>query len=214
MTTQTELIKKVRAYAVENYNAGWDVIVEAFDDAELGELIAGAEDYPAALAKAADGIGIWREREAEQAESRPTDTTMDQVEEVARLARRLGRPEAGLISQRIIGDDRHVHVAVLASPEQADRLIAAFREAVEARKWTVEVSAGGRDATDLIEPHGDTLKETTDAAKALLARVIDGAEISDGSAIIYKRLKGGEPTRDRAIYAYAEAGEIKFQIGA
>ena len=84
------------------------------------------------------------------------------------------------------------------------------------RKWTATVSVAGQDVTDLLDQSyppnwadgtglSDTLKEVTDAAVALAARLIREEYGSDASVTLYKQLaKDPEPVRDRSLYVYRD----------
>ena len=56
MTTMTtdQKVAAVKAHALRNYNRGWDVIVEAYTDQEIGDLTAKARS-----ARGAVGIMAW-----------------------------------------------------------------------------------------------------------------------------------------------------------
>jgi hypothetical protein len=59
------LIKAVREYAVANYNTGaWDIIVEAYTDSELAELVHKCRTGAGAIAKVAKVVGLYAERRA------------------------------------------------------------------------------------------------------------------------------------------------------
>jgi hypothetical protein len=69
-----DLVAYVKAHALAHYNdGGWDVIVEAYEDAELEELLAKdmeqlfppAKTPAEALAKVAYFVDIWAERQAD-----------------------------------------------------------------------------------------------------------------------------------------------------
>ena len=63
MTTQ-ELVTAVQAYALEHYNeGGWDVVYEAYSNAELAEAIGGATTVRGALAKFRGPVNVWVERQ-------------------------------------------------------------------------------------------------------------------------------------------------------
>jgi hypothetical protein len=66
-----ELVAAVKAYAIENYTeGGWDVIVEAWDDAEIAETIGRATTVKGALAKFADVVDVYSDRQAYAAQER------------------------------------------------------------------------------------------------------------------------------------------------
>lgn len=57
------LVAGVKAHALDHYDTGgWDTIIEAFDDAELWEVIAGAADLSAAIKRARAEVGLLDER--------------------------------------------------------------------------------------------------------------------------------------------------------
>lgn len=61
-----ELVEAVKSHAMANYNAdGWDVIVEAYTDAELWEVIAGSKDAKQAIRKAKAVASLHAERRSE-----------------------------------------------------------------------------------------------------------------------------------------------------
>ncbi len=52
MATTEEMVKAVRAYALQNYNKdGWDYVVECWEDADIAEEIEGARTVEGAIAK-------------------------------------------------------------------------------------------------------------------------------------------------------------------
>ena len=74
--TSTEVVvAAVQAYALAHYNeGGWDVIYEAYEDAELAEAIGGATTLRGALAKLRGPVSVWAERQA-YADSFSEETT-------------------------------------------------------------------------------------------------------------------------------------------
>ena len=69
------LVAAVQAYALAHYNeGGWDVIYEAYEDAELAEAIGGATTLRGALAKLRGPVSVWAERQA-YADSFSEETT-------------------------------------------------------------------------------------------------------------------------------------------
>ena len=64
-TSTKVLVAAVQAYALAHYNeGGWDVIYEAYEDAELAEAIGGATTLRGALAKLRGPVSVWAERQA------------------------------------------------------------------------------------------------------------------------------------------------------
>jgi len=65
--TTAELVEGVKAHALEHYNdGGWDVIVECYTDAEIAEHIGSrVTTVKGALAKFADAVSIWADRQAD-----------------------------------------------------------------------------------------------------------------------------------------------------
>jgi hypothetical protein len=54
---QAQIVKEVRAYAIANYETdGWDILVEAYDDAEIVEAIGDATTTAAAIKTLARGL--------------------------------------------------------------------------------------------------------------------------------------------------------------
>lgn len=63
---QTRLVKAVRAHAVANYNGGWDIIVECYEDADIAKLIGKARTEKGAIKRAA-AVVVLRQEAAENA---------------------------------------------------------------------------------------------------------------------------------------------------
>lgn len=65
--TRTELIAKVREFACqpENYENGWDVVVETYEDDEIAKVIGRVRTVQAALDRMAKGIEPYNERRSE-----------------------------------------------------------------------------------------------------------------------------------------------------
>ena len=60
------LVEFIKAHALANYEAGgWDVIVEAWDDSQIAEQIGGARTEKGAVAKFANVIGVYSDRQAD-----------------------------------------------------------------------------------------------------------------------------------------------------
>lgn len=57
-------VKAVKAYAIEHYEEGWDVVVEAYTDSEIAEEIKGARSPGGAIRKMASYIGLHSEQRA------------------------------------------------------------------------------------------------------------------------------------------------------
>lgn len=61
-----EIVAQVRAYALEHYeDGGWDVIVEAYDDDQIAEVIGQVQSLKAAIKKFAVVIDVYSERQAD-----------------------------------------------------------------------------------------------------------------------------------------------------
>ncbi len=61
-----ELVNAVKAHAQANYEkGGWDVVVEAWTDAEIAEAIGAARTPAGAIAKFAPLVSVWADRQAE-----------------------------------------------------------------------------------------------------------------------------------------------------
>jgi carbamoylphosphate synthase large subunit len=57
--TKDELVKAVKAHAVEHYESGgWDYLVECYSDEEVAELIGGARTVKGAIKKVGEVMGI------------------------------------------------------------------------------------------------------------------------------------------------------------
>lgn len=85
------LIGAVRVHATENYDtAGWDLVVEAYSDSELAELIQTCRTNKGAVARVADALSIYTERrayhrqEAEAATDHPEPVAPAKPESVIR----------------------------------------------------------------------------------------------------------------------------------
>jgi len=53
-----ELLKAVRAYALDHYEQGWDVLIECHSDAEIIEAIGKAKTVKGAIANVSRNLGI------------------------------------------------------------------------------------------------------------------------------------------------------------
>lgn len=63
---KTELVAAVRRYAEDHYEVGgWDVIVEAYTDAELADLIGRARTADGAIRKVRVSVGIYADKRAD-----------------------------------------------------------------------------------------------------------------------------------------------------
>lgn len=60
-----ELVAAVKAHAMDNYSAGWDEIVECFDDKDIWEYAAGATTAEEAIKQVASLVGLRNERYAD-----------------------------------------------------------------------------------------------------------------------------------------------------
>lgn len=56
--TKTEMIQAVRAHAMQGYDQGWDVVVEAYDDSDILKAIGAARTATGAIAAVAKRLGI------------------------------------------------------------------------------------------------------------------------------------------------------------
>lgn len=80
-----DLIAAVRAHAVANYDTGaWDIIVEAFSNSELAEVVRGCRTEKGAIAKVAAIVELYAERraphDAEIAAATETTTCSDPLQ--------------------------------------------------------------------------------------------------------------------------------------
>jgi len=61
-----EIIAAVREYALAHYeDGGWDVIVEAYDDEQIADVIGQVQSLKAAIAKFAVVIDVYSDRQAD-----------------------------------------------------------------------------------------------------------------------------------------------------
>lgn len=82
----SSLVQAVKDYAntLEHYEAGWDVIAECYDDAEIAEVIGLAVTIEEALAKFAGTVEVVNERRSEIVNAGdPYDYSQDLVDDVA-----------------------------------------------------------------------------------------------------------------------------------
>lgn len=57
------MVAAVKKHAKANYNeGGWDSVVEAYEDNEIAEAIAGCKTSAEAIAKMAEIVGTWDDR--------------------------------------------------------------------------------------------------------------------------------------------------------
>ena len=62
----SELVEAVKRHAVEHYtDGGWDVIVEAWDDADIADTIGDAQTPEAAIAAVAVIVDVYADRQAD-----------------------------------------------------------------------------------------------------------------------------------------------------
>jgi len=62
----TELVAAVKLHAHEHYDeGGWDVVVETYDDAQIAQVIGLARTEAGAIAKFADLVSVWADRQAD-----------------------------------------------------------------------------------------------------------------------------------------------------
>lgn len=96
MKTKTaELIEQIRAHALANYEAGgWDVLVECWSDEDIAEQIGKARTLRGALAKLADVIAIYSDRQADAASYRETYTVDDMRRDFEDVEREAAEREA------------------------------------------------------------------------------------------------------------------------
>jgi hypothetical protein len=67
---QRSVIKAIREYATEHYSdGGWDVIVEAYDDQDIAEIVGNVSSLPGAIAKFATIINVYSDRQADAVNS-------------------------------------------------------------------------------------------------------------------------------------------------
>jgi hypothetical protein len=66
MASTTDLIAQVRVHAVRHYaDGGWDVVVECWSDEDIREQIGRARTLKGALAKLAEVIDVYADRQAD-----------------------------------------------------------------------------------------------------------------------------------------------------
>ena len=64
--TTAELVAVVKAHALTNYDkGGWDVVVEAYDDTMIADVIGKARTPKGAIAKFAPLVDVWADRQAD-----------------------------------------------------------------------------------------------------------------------------------------------------
>lgn len=63
--TTAQLVEAVKTHAIENYEQGWDVIVECYEDAEIAELIGRVTTINGAIAKVAPVVELRAEVRAD-----------------------------------------------------------------------------------------------------------------------------------------------------
>lgn len=64
--TRDELVEAVKDHATEHYNdGGWDMLVEAYEDDQIAEVIGGARTVKGALAKFKPLVSVWADRQAD-----------------------------------------------------------------------------------------------------------------------------------------------------
>lgn len=54
------VVTAFKRHAVENYNKGFDMFVEAYTDAELIEYLDGCKNLAQAVTRANDAIRVWK----------------------------------------------------------------------------------------------------------------------------------------------------------
>jgi ribosomal protein L12E/L44/L45/RPP1/RPP2 len=65
MVPMHEMIQAVRDHANAHYEEGWDVIVEAWEDKEIEEVILKCRTKEGAIKKIGQYASIYRERQAD-----------------------------------------------------------------------------------------------------------------------------------------------------
>ncbi len=64
--TKEQLVKAVKAHAIEHYNdGGWDVVVECWSDAEIAEQIGKATTVKGAIKKFGWLVDVWSDKQAD-----------------------------------------------------------------------------------------------------------------------------------------------------
>ena len=58
MDDKADLVAAVRTHAVEHYTEGWDIVVEAYDDARIVEIIGKARTVKGAIAKMSEVVEV------------------------------------------------------------------------------------------------------------------------------------------------------------
>lgn len=56
-----DLIAAVRAYALANYDKGWDVVYEAWTDEEIAEVIGKARTVKSAISRVGKEVAIYND---------------------------------------------------------------------------------------------------------------------------------------------------------
>ena len=69
-TTQAELAKKLKAYAADHYEDGFDAFVECYDDDELAEFVGDLKTWDEVLDLAKSIVSVWEDRRADAAQYR------------------------------------------------------------------------------------------------------------------------------------------------
>ncbi len=68
--TKEQLVKAVKAHAIEHYNdGGWDVVVECWSDAEIAEQIGKATTVKGAIKKFGWLVDVWSDKQADAVNS-------------------------------------------------------------------------------------------------------------------------------------------------
>jgi len=65
--TKKQLAQKLKAYAAEHYEDGFDSFVECYEDDELEEFVGDLETWEAVLDMAKAIVSVWEDRRADAA---------------------------------------------------------------------------------------------------------------------------------------------------
>lgn len=113
-TPMAALVEAVKAFAAENYEAGWDVVVETMDDAEIAERIGRARTPETAIAKVAELVGVQLDRRIDVlSQSGEHDAEVAELIEASKKGRgrsKTGHPKA----DRVISDAKIAKAATAA----------------------------------------------------------------------------------------------------
>lgn len=117
---RAELIAAVRAHAVENYNrGGWDVIVEAFDDAQISEVIGRARTLKGALKKFAPVNDVIADRRSQHDAEIQAAVGIDSSDDHYRVGGEYTWQQPGCACGREFASDKAADLHVVAIQKKA-----------------------------------------------------------------------------------------------